>query len=101
MQEHKTARRCAPLGIVVALILAAPAQPVEAQPLVTHVHGIATGLAACWHPAHDDDQVTVRVSFTRKGAVIGEPRIVFVQSSGGRAGEAALAGSLKDAVRDL
>ena len=43
----------------------------------TRVHGIATGIAACWRPPHDNDQVTVRVSFTRDGAVIGEPRIVL------------------------
>jgi hypothetical protein len=75
---------------------AADAQP----PLVTRVHGIATGLAACWRPPHDDDQVTVRASFTRNGAVIGEPRIVFVKSSGGRADDSALAESMKAAIRD-
>ena len=72
------------------------AQGAEAQPAVTRVHGIATGIAACWRPPHDDDQVTVRVSFTRDGAVIGEPRIVFVQSSRGRADDAALAHSMAD-----
>ena len=84
MQGHKTARRCASLGIAVVLALSAQASPVEAQPpLVARVHGIATGLAACWRPPHDDDQVTVRVSFTRDGAVIGEPRIVYARSSDG------------------
>ena len=77
------------------------AQPVQAEPpLVTRVQGIATGIAACWRPLHDDDQVTIRVSFTRDGAVIGEPRIVFVQSSGGRADDAALAQSMVMAIRD-
>jgi hypothetical protein len=69
------------------------------QPAVARVQGIATGIAACWRPAHDDDQVTVRASFTRDGAVIGEPRIVFVQSSGGRADDAALVDSMKAAIR--
>ena len=82
------------------LALGARAQAAEAQPLVTRVHGIATGIAACWHPLHDNDQVTVRASFTRDGAVIGEPRIVFVQSGGGRADDAALADSMKAAIRD-
>src|SRR5580658_9608137 len=101
MQGHKTVPRCASLGIVVVLALSAQASPVEAQPpLVARVHGIATGLAACWRPPHDDDQVTVRASFTREGAVIGEPRIVFVQSSGGRADDAALANSMMTAIRD-
>jgi hypothetical protein len=89
----------ASIGIV-ALTLSMQARAAEAQPLVTRVHGIATGIAACWHPLHDSDQVTVRASFTRAGAVIGEPRIVFAQSTGGRADDAALAESMKAAIRE-
>ena len=101
MQEHRTARLRAAIGIVVALALGALASAAEAQrPVVAGVHGIATGIAACWRPTHDDDQVTVRVSFTRDGAVIGEPRIVFVQSSGGRADDPALVHSMVTAIRD-
>jgi|SRR5580698_3688444 hypothetical protein len=101
MQGHKTARRCASLGIVVVLALSAQASPVEAQPpLVARVHGIATGLAACWRPPHDDDQVTVRLSFTRDGAVIGEPRIVYAHSSGGAADDSGLAQSMLAAIRE-
>jgi hypothetical protein len=86
---------------ILALAVGAPARAAEAQrPLVTRVHGIATGIAACWRPPHDDDQVTVRASFTREGAVIGGPRIVFVQSSGGRADDPALADSMKAAIRE-
>jgi hypothetical protein len=99
MQGGQTVRRLASIKVV-ALALGAQAQAVEAQPLVTQVHGIATGLAACWRPPHDNDQVTVRISFTREGAVIGEPKIVFVQSSGGRADDAALADSMLAAIRD-
>jgi hypothetical protein len=100
MEGHWTARLLTSIGIV-ALVLEAPAQAVEAQPpMVTRVHGIATGIARCWRPLHDDDQVTVRVSFTRDGAPIGEPRIVFVQSSSGRADDAALADSMIAAIRE-
>ena len=99
MQGRRTVRRFASIGIV-ALALGARAQAAEAQSPVTRVHGVATGLAACWRPAHDDDQVTVRISFTREGAVIGEPRIVFVRSSGGRADDAALTDSMMAAIRD-
>jgi hypothetical protein len=95
-----TPRRGVAIAIV-ALGLGAQAQPVQAQPpLVTRVHGIATGIAACWRPPHDDDQVTVRVSFTRDGAVIGEPRIVYARSSGGAADKSGLAQSMLTAVRD-
>jgi hypothetical protein len=98
MQESETARLWT---IVVGLALAAPALAAEAKPpAVARVHGIATGIAACWRPAHDDDQVTVRVSFTREGAVIGEPKVVFARSSGGRADDAALADSMLAAIRD-
>jgi hypothetical protein len=99
MQAGQTARLLVLIGIV-AFALAGRAQAAEARPLVTRVHGIATGLAACWRPPHDDDQVTVRVSFTREGAVIGEPRIVFARSSGGRADDPALADSMMAAIRD-
>jgi hypothetical protein len=99
MQGRRTVQRLAAIGVA-ALALAAPAAAVEAQPQVTRVHGIATGIAACWRPAHDDDQVTVRLSFTREGAVIGEPRVVFAKSSGGRADDSALADSMKAAIRE-
>jgi hypothetical protein len=99
MRGRQTVPRFVAIGIA-ALALGPRAQAAEAQPLITRVHGIATGLAACWRPAHNDDQVTVRLSFTRDGAVIGEPRIVFVQSSGGRADDAALADSMMAAIRD-
>jgi len=64
------------------------------------VHGIATGIAACWRPPHDNDQVTVRLSFTREGAVIDRPRIVFARSSGGRADDSALARSMLKAIQE-
>jgi hypothetical protein len=99
MQGRQMPRSLSSIALV-ALGVAAGAQAVEAQPAVTRVHGIATGIAACWRPPHDDDQITVRVSFTRDGGVIGEPRIVFVQSSGGRADDAALAQSMVMAIRD-
>jgi hypothetical protein len=99
MQRRQTLRRVAAIGIA-ALALGPRAQAAESQPLVTRVHGVATGIAACWRPPHNDDQVTVRLSFTRDGAVIGEPRIVFARSSGGRADDAALANSMIAAIRD-
>jgi hypothetical protein len=99
MPGRLTGRRFALIGIL-AFALGAQAQLAEAQPAVSRVQGIPTGIAACWRPPHDDDQVTVRVSFTRNGAVIGEPRIVFVQSSGGRADDPALVHSMVTAIRD-
>ena len=99
MQRRWTVRRFASIGIV-ALALGARGQAAEARSPVTRVHGIATGLAACWRPQHDDDQVTVRLSFTRGGAVIGKPRIVYARSSGGQADDAALADSMMAAIRD-
>ena len=100
MGGHRIVCRVVSIGVV-AVALAAQAQSAEPQPpMVTRVHGIATGIAACWRPPHDDDQVTVRLSFTRDGAVIGEPRIVFVRSSGGGADDSALANSMLTAIRD-
>jgi hypothetical protein len=100
MRERQVGRRVVAIAIV-ALGFGGQAQAVQARPpLVNRVHGIAPGLAACWRPSHDDDQVTVRLSFTRDGAVIGEPRIVFAQSKGGRGDDPALAQPMLRAVRD-
>jgi hypothetical protein len=86
---------------LVALALWAQAPGVAAEPpVVTRVDGIATGIAACWRPPHEDDQVTVRLSFTRDGAVIGEPRIVYARSSGGAADDTRLAQSMRAAIRE-
>jgi hypothetical protein len=84
---------------IFALAVGAPAAEVQ-PPLVTRVHGIPTGLAACWRPPHADDQITVRMSFTRDDAVIGEPRIVYAHSSGGAADDSELVQSMLTAVRD-
>jgi hypothetical protein len=84
----------------VVLALGAPAQAAEARPPLNRVRDIATNLAACWRPPHEDDQVTVRISFTRDGAVIGEPRIVYVRSSGNPEDDGALAHSMMEAIRD-
>jgi hypothetical protein len=99
MQASRTARRFVSAALLA--LLWAQASAVEAQPpLVARVHGIATGIAACWRPPHDDDQVTVRLSFTREGAVIGEPRIVYARSSGGAADDSGLANSMLAAIRE-
>ena len=99
MQASRTARRFVSAALLA--VLWAQASAVEAQPpLVARVHGIATGIAACWRPPHDDDQVTVRLSFTREGAVIGEPRIVYARSSGGAADDSGLANSMLAAIRE-
>ena len=99
MQASRTARRFVSAALLA--LLWAQASAVEAQPpLVARVHGIATGIAACWRPPHDDDQVTVRLSFTREGAVIGEPRIVYARSSGGATDDSGLANSMLAAIRE-
>jgi len=97
MRRRRTARL---LGGIALLALGAGAHAEAPTPLVTRVHGIATGIAACWRPPHDNDQVTVRLSFTREGAVIDRPRIVFARSSGGRADDSALARSMLKAIQE-
>ncbi len=100
MQGHEAARGRVAIEIVVALSLWAPASAAERhRPPVAGVHGIATEIAACWRPPHRHDQVTVRVSFTQDGAVIGEPRIVYARSSGGAANDDKLAQSMLKAIR--
>jgi hypothetical protein len=97
--ERATVGRFISIGILV-LCLAAPAQGAEGQSPLKRVHDVATKLAACWRPPHEDDQVTVRISFTRDGAVIGEPKVAYARSSGGSADDGALAESMVEAIRD-
>lgn len=46
---------------------------------------IGERLARCWQAPHTDPpqiiEVTVRLSFSRTGAVIGEPRVVYVRAA--------------------
>jgi hypothetical protein len=44
--------------------------------------------------------VTVRLSFTREGAVVDEPRIVYARSSAGAANDDKLARSMLKAIGD-
>jgi len=83
-----------------ALTLGASAQAVEEQALLTRVQDIAMKLGSCWRPPHSDDQVTVRISFTREGEIIGKPKIAFVRSSGALVDDASLADSMMAAIRD-
>jgi hypothetical protein len=92
--------RFSSIGIVALALWAQASTADTLPPVVARVHGIATGIAACWRPPHDDDQVTVRLSFTRDGAVIGEPRIVYARSSGGAADDSGLAQSMLAAIRE-
>ncbi len=57
---------------------------------------IAEHLAACWQPPAEGSEVTVRVSFSRNGAVIGKPRVTYVKPGQG-ADRASVVGSLEQA----
>lgn len=61
---------------------------------------IAPGIAACWHAPHENDEITIRLSFTRQGMLIGRPRIMFMKSNAGADGEADLANSMMEALHD-
>ncbi len=76
--------------------VAAPDQP----PPISRLNEIAPRIAACVHLPREDDEITVRLSFNRSGALIGRPRIMFMKSSGGPDGEAALANALLAAMHD-
>ncbi len=74
--------------------LAASDQPVD------RLTDIAPRLSACLHAPHENDEITVRLSFNRSGALIGKPRIMFMKSSAGPDGEADLANALMAALHD-
>ncbi|WP_152428402.1 hypothetical protein [Methyloferula stellata] len=78
--------------------LAASAPPPPAA--VDRLTDIAPHISACMHAPHENDEITVRLSFNRSGALIGKPRIMFMKSSAGPDGEAELANALLAALHD-
>jgi hypothetical protein len=54
----------------------------SANPPINRPEEVPARLSRCWTPPLTDKaiMVTVRLSFTRAGAVIGEPRIAFVKA---------------------
>lgn len=40
-------------------------------------------LAACWQPPAPESEVSIRVAFSQKGAVIGTPRVTYVKPGAG------------------
>ena len=59
---------------------------------------VARSIARCWHPPHEGDEITLRMSFRRDGSIFGKPRITYEKASGGADGEAALANSIFAAI---
>jgi hypothetical protein len=53
-------------------------------------------LAACWEPPAPGSEVTIRVTFNRRGAVIGGPRVTYVKPGQG-ADRAAVTRSVRQA----
>ena len=58
---------------------------------------IAQRIARCWSPprARTQSEVTIRLSFTRSGAVLGVPRITYINPGQGTDREAVRASILK------
>lgn len=77
---------------------AAPAATVKKP--VNVLADIAPGIAACWHAPHENDEITIRLSFTHQGSLIGRARIMFMKSNAGPDGEAELANSMMQALHD-
>jgi hypothetical protein len=79
---------------------AAPGAAAEDAPApLDRLRDIAPWIARCWHPPHEDDEITLRLSFSHDGALIGPPRITFLRSRQGPEGDAALANSMLAALR--
>jgi len=71
---------------VLALMFAAGAraQPGADEPSINFPGQISSRIVRCWTPPQTDTpqaiEVTVRLSFSRAGAVIGVPRVTFVKA---------------------
>ena len=87
--------QAASAGLWLALLTGAPATP----PQPVNVPGdVARAIAACWHPPHEGDEITLRMSFRRDGSVFGKPRITYMKATDGPDGQAALATSIYEAI---
>ena len=82
-----------------ALFLAMTDCPVSATEAGLNVPAdIAQALIACWHPPHEGDEISVRMSFRRDGSIFGKPRMTYMKAGGGLDRQAALATSIYQAI---
>ena len=92
---RREAWRLAPCLLALCVFLA----PLAADAAPDNVPGdVARSIAACWHPPHEGDAITLRMSFRRDGSVFGKPRITSMKAQGGPDGDAALATSIFAAI---
>jgi len=77
------ALRIAVLGMAVILLGSNDLGAAQNTPPINALHDIAPKILSCWRPPHFNDEVTVRLSFTRTGALIGRPRLTYIKSSAG------------------
>jgi hypothetical protein len=97
--------RSSAVGVLTAAMLSHPvvaATAPDRNTPINSIRDIAPKIGSCWHPPHTDDEVTIRLSFTREGTLIGRPRVSFMKVSGksGPDLEVELANSILKAVYD-
>jgi hypothetical protein len=90
-------------GAALAVVLASGLGPAQADPAVIATidrlpRDVGASIARCWHPPHEGDEITLRMSFRRDGSVFGRPRITFMKAAGGADGAAELATSIYNAI---
>jgi hypothetical protein len=89
--------------VIVAMALMVRSSSAAAQnhaQTLNFMRDIGPAIAACWQAPHTDDEITLRLSFSRDGVLIGRPHITFMKPKGGSGidKEAELANSIFKAV---
>ena len=99
-----TARRAAAALLAAGSVLPFAAHEEDA---VDRLDEIAPALACCWHPLHQGDEATVRLSFRRDSTVFAQPAVTFARSGAkpdaapqhSPGGDPAVAATILEAVR--
>ncbi len=82
---------------------AAGASAQSSAPPVNSINQIGGRIAQCWHApqtgAPQIVEVSVRLRFSRKGAVMGEPRITYIRAATGPGSKESITASILAAVK--
>jgi hypothetical protein len=86
-QDGEAGHRLGAAAAIVVALVGPTGARAEERPRIDTLQAIGPAILRCWRPPADAGafDVTVRLSFRRDGAVLGQPRIVFTRFAAGPA----------------
>ncbi len=92
-----------PTGFVMTIVKRPDLDDRLAHRSLDRAREVAERLAECWTPPTASNsakrEITLRLAFSRVGALIGPPRVTYVDASGARGGRHAIVESITDALK--